>query len=63
MSGLREKEVNDLINFYRPYNVEKRHNQSYVNFKVISEYFMKVIMESFKDKEHKEALKINKEMK
>ena len=62
MSGFVEDTVDMIINFYRPYNVEKRLEQSYVNFGVISQYFMDRIMEEFKDQEHKEALKINKEM-
>ena len=60
MRGIRSKEVDMTINFYRPYNVEKRLNKSYVNFKVISQYFMDRVMEEFIIKEHKEAININR---
>ena len=51
-----------LINVNRPYNKEKRDLKSYVNFGVISKYFADRCLEDFKDREHKEALKIHKEM-
>ena len=60
MSGIMEKTVNEIISFNRPYEVEKRLNQSYVNFRVISEYFMNVIMKEFINKEHKEAINLNR---
>ena len=46
----------------RPYEVEKKDLQDNVNFGVISKYFAQCCLNSFKDKEHKEALKTNEMM-
>ena len=53
---------NDLLDKDRPYNREKRDLQSNVDFGVLSKYFASKCLKTFKDEEHKEALKINKEM-
>lgn len=54
--------VDDVTNDFRPYNKEKRHLQSCVNFGVMSKYLADRVLEEFKDVEHKEALKINEEL-
>ena len=41
----------------RPYEIEKNDLQENVNFGVISKYFAKCCLKTFKDDEHKEALK------
>jgi len=50
------------IIYDRPYEKELRLNKSYVNFGVISQYFMDRVMEDFLNKEHKKALILNREM-
>ena len=62
MSGIMTEEVDKVITFYRPYTVEDRRLRSLCNFRVISEYFYKSCLKEFKDREHKEAIKINEEM-
>ena len=54
--------MDDITNDFRPYNKEKRHLQSCINFGVMSRYLADRVLEEFKDVEHKEALKINKGM-
>lgn len=51
-----------LINVNRPYNKELRRLKNLINFGVISNYMAVKCSDEFKNKEHSEALKINKEM-
>ena len=51
-----------VITTCRPYNVEKRRITSLIAFGVISEYMAKGCLKEFKNREHKEALKINEEL-
>lgn len=57
--GILEKTVDQVIDYYRPYNVEKRRNNELVNFKAISRYFSELCLKDFKDREHLEALGID----
>lgn len=61
ISFSRDQEITDhLINLNRPYNVEKRSLQSYVNFKVISQYFAYRCLEEALNQDHKLALIMNR---
>lgn len=53
---------NHLVDKARPYNKEKMDLKANVDFGSISKYIAKRYLNEFKDREHKEALKINKEM-
>lgn len=57
-----EQIKDDFINYNRPYELEKKDLQDNINFGVISKYFAKCCLDSFKDQEHKEALKTNEMM-
>ena len=52
--------IDHLINFNRPYNVEKRDLQANVNFGVISQYFADRCLETYLDKDHRLALIMNR---
>ena len=52
----------ELINYKRPYNVEKRDLQINVNFRVMSQYFADRCLEEFIDSEHRLALIMNKDL-
>lgn len=54
------EELRHIINFKRPYNVEKRDLQANVNFGVISQYFADRCLETYLDKDHRLALIMNR---
>jgi len=62
MSGLISDTVDEVIEYYRPYEIEKRRLRSLVNFKVISEFFAKGCLYEFMNKEHQEAKNHNRKI-
>lgn len=62
MSGLISNTIDTVIEFYRPYEIEKRRLRSLVNFKVISEFFAKGCLNEFMNREYQEAKNHNRKI-
>lgn len=56
------KNNENLINFNRPYNKELKRLKALITFGSISNFFAVKCSDEFREREHIEALKIDKEM-